>query len=88
VRFRSEVALGRFDDAVRTAKTLFALSRHLGEDPTLVGNLVGLAVANMAIDSLDEMLEQPGCPNLYWALTKLPTPLVPVDRGWKASGCR
>jgi len=26
-------------------------------------------------------LEQPGCPNLYWALTHLPDPLVPLDRG-------
>ena len=27
------------------------------------------------------MLEQPGCPNLYWALTNLPNPLVPLDKG-------
>ncbi len=39
--FRAEVALGRFDDALRTAKTMFAMSRHLGEHPTLIGNLVG-----------------------------------------------
>ena len=47
VRFRAEVALGRFDDAIRTAKTMFAMSRHLGEHPTFVGNLVGIAVANV-----------------------------------------
>jgi hypothetical protein len=81
VRFRAEVALGRFDDALRTAKTMFALSRHLGEHPTLVGDLVGLAVANVAIGPLEEMLEQPGCPNLYWALTNLPKPLVRLDIG-------
>ena len=81
VRFRAEVALGRFDDAIRTAKTMFAMSRHLGEHPTLIGNLVGFAVANTAIGPLEEMLEQPGCPNLYWALTNLPDPLVPLDKG-------
>ena len=27
------------------------------------------------------MLEQPGCPNLYWALTNLPSPLVSLDKG-------
>ena len=43
MRFRAEVALGRFDDAIRTAKTMFAMSRHLGEHPTLIGNLVGIA---------------------------------------------
>ena len=81
VRFRAEVALGRFDDALRTAKTMFAMSRHLGEHPTFVGNLVGIAIANAAIGPLEEMLEQPGCPNLYWALTNLPIPLVSLDKG-------
>jgi hypothetical protein len=80
VRFRAEVALGRFDEALRTAKTLFAMSRHLGEHPTFVGDLVGIAIANVAIGPLEEMLQQPGCPNLYWALTFLPTPLVPLDK--------
>ncbi|HLJ96319.1 MAG TPA: hypothetical protein VKU02_24310 [Gemmataceae bacterium] len=81
VRFRAEVALGRFDDAIRTAKTLFAMSRHLGEHPTLISDLVAMAIAFVAIDPLQEMLEQPGCPNLYWALTNLPTPLVSLEKG-------
>ena len=79
VRMRAEVALGRFDDALRTAKTMFAMSRHLGEHPTFVGNLFGVAIANLAIGPLEEMLEQPGCPNLYWALTNLPNPLVSLE---------
>jgi hypothetical protein len=81
VRFRAEIAEGRFDDGVRTAKTLFAMARHLGEHPTYVGNLVGIAVAAVAIGPLEEMLELKGCPNLYWALTNLPTPLVSLEKG-------
>jgi hypothetical protein len=81
LRMRSEVAQGRFDDALRTARTLLAMARHLGEHPTFVGNLYGFVVANLAIGPLEEMLEQPGCPNLYWALTTLPNPLIPLDKG-------
>ena len=81
VRFRAEIAQGRFDDAIRTAKTLFAMSRHLGEHPTFIGNLVGIAIAAVAIEHLEEMLDQPGCPNLYWALTNLPSPLISLDKG-------
>jgi hypothetical protein len=81
VRFRAEVALGRFDDALRTAKTMFAMVRHLSEHPTLIGDLVGIAIGIVTIEPLEEMLEQPGCPNLYWALTNLPSPLVPLDKG-------
>jgi hypothetical protein len=81
MRFREEVSQRRFDDAIRTAKTMFAMSRHMGEHPTLIGDLVGIAIATIAIGPLEEMLEQPGCPNLYWALTNLPCPLVSVEKG-------
>jgi hypothetical protein len=81
VRCRFEVANGRFDDAIRTAKTMFAMARHLGEHPTLVGNLVGFSMANSAITVVDEMVQQSGCPNLYWALATLPDPLVRLDKG-------
>ena len=81
VRFRAEIAQCRFDDAIRTAKTLFAMSRHLGEHPTLIADLVGIAIASVAASGLEEMQEQPGCPNLYWALTTLPSPLIPLDKG-------
>jgi len=81
VRFRAEVAQGRFDDGIRTAQTMVAMARHLAEHPTFIGELVGIAITSMAIAPLEEMLAQPGCPNLYWALTTLPSPLVPLDKG-------
>jgi hypothetical protein len=81
VRFRSEVAGRRFDEAVRTAKTMFALARHLGEYPTESANRIGLFVAGLAVDTLEEMVQQRACPNLYWALTDLPSPLVDMRKG-------
>ncbi len=81
VRFRIEVAEGRFDDGVRSAKTMFALSRHLGEHPTEVANLVGLWLAHLTLSTIEEMVQQPKCPNLYWALTDLPAPLVDLRKG-------
>ncbi len=81
VRFRGEVAHKKFDAALHTAQTMFALSRHLSIHPTLIGDLVGIAVANTAIGPIEELIEQPGSPNLYWALTALPRPLVSLDAG-------
>jgi hypothetical protein len=80
-RFRDEITQRRFNDALVTAKTMFALSRHMGEHPTLIGELVGIAIAAVTITPLEEMLEQPGCPNLYWALTYLPAPFVSLRAG-------
>jgi hypothetical protein len=81
VRFRGEVAGRRFEDALVTAKTLFSMARHLGEHPTLIGDLVGIAIAYVAVGPLEEMLQQSGCPNLYWALTDLPSPLIGLRQG-------
>jgi hypothetical protein len=81
VRFRGAVAGRRFDDAVGTAKTMFALARHLAECPVGAANRLGLSVGDLALDTLEEMVQQPGCPNLYWALTDLPCPLVDLRKG-------
>ena len=81
VRFRAEIAHREFDNGIRSAKTMLALSRHLGEHPTEVANLVGLWVAHLSLNALGEMVQQPRCPNLYWALTNLPSPLVDLRKG-------
>ncbi|HKB41291.1 MAG TPA: hypothetical protein VKD72_33005 [Gemmataceae bacterium] len=83
VRFRAQVAEHKFDDAVASAKTMFALSHHLGEHPTFICELVGAAVANITIGPLEEMIEQPGSPNLYWALTHLPEPFIDLRNGFQ-----
>jgi hypothetical protein len=80
-RFLIEVAEQRLDDALGTAKTMFSMSRHMGEHPTLIGDQVGFAIANQTFGPLEEMLQQSRCPNLYWAFTNLPHPLVSLDRG-------
>jgi hypothetical protein len=81
VRFRVEVADRHFDDALVTAKTMLALSRHVGENPTLICELVAIAVGSLALGPVDEMIQQPGCPNLFWALTDLPRPFIDLHKG-------
>ena len=81
LRFRSEASRGQVGDAIRTAKTMFAMARHWGEHPTLIGTLVGIGCANMAISPLEELLDQPDCPNFYWALTDLPDPFISLRTG-------
>jgi hypothetical protein len=80
VRFRGEIADRRFDDALVTAKTMFAMARHLGEHLTFVGDLVGIAVASQALGPLEELIQQPGSPNLYWALSDLPVPFIDLRK--------
>ena len=85
VRFRAAVAREDYDTAIRTAKTMFGLARHLGESPALEANRLGLEIAELALDTFEEMLQQPNAPNLYWAYTDLPTPLVDLRKGFQGN---
>src|SRR5262249_42389298 len=58
-----------------------AMSRHIAETPTVINALVGVSVANSSLDQLVEFVQQPGSPNLYWALMSLPRPLIDIRRG-------
>jgi hypothetical protein len=85
VRWRVELAERRFDDALRTAQTMFALSRHLGEYPTDIASLVAILVSRMSLAGLEEMVQQPGCPSLYWSLSDLPQPFIDLRKGLQGS---
>lgn len=76
IQIRLEIAEGQTDRALRGIQTGFALARHVAEGPTLVNGLVGIAIANLMDARLEELIQQPGAPNLYWALTSLPSPLI------------
>lgn len=75
-RARFEIAAKNFDGANHTLKTLFGLAKTFEPHPTLIGHLVGVAIGNLGCNALDELIQQPGCPNLYWALTDLPAPFM------------
>jgi hypothetical protein len=72
-----------YDGAARSLQTGLTLSRHLGQGPTLIQTLVGMALAGVMQARIEEWVATPGSPNLYWSLTALPRPffdLRPVLR--------
>src|SRR5262249_22050723 len=75
-RARYQIAEGQWEAAVQTLQTGFTLARHLGEGPTFIHGLVGAAVGQLLCAQVEEFVQQPGAPNLYWALTLLPRPLI------------
>ena len=46
----------------------------------LIKTLVGHAVANVTLNRVEEFVQEPSAPNLYWALTDLPRPLIDLRR--------
>ncbi len=85
LRTRLAIHQGRFDDAVRSMQTLFAMSRHCSDGPTIIQILVGTAIAQATLQAaVEDFVSKPNAPNLYWALTSLPHPLVLTANGIQA----
>ena len=80
LRARLEIAEGKYDQAVYTLQTGFALSRHLNETPLLIPSLVGVATAQVMAAQLEELIQRPDAPNLYWALANAPRPFLDLRR--------
>jgi hypothetical protein len=76
LRSRLELAEGEPLRALRTARTMLVMARHVGESPTLISMLVGVALTSLAAERIEEVMQQPDAPNLYWALSDLPRPFI------------
>jgi hypothetical protein len=73
-RARYHIARGNWDEALRSFRVGFGLARDLGRGPTFIHVLVGTAIGHVMCKQLEELVQQPGAPNLYWALALLPRP--------------
>ena len=80
VRAQLEMAEGQYNAAIYTLQTGFALARHTGDNPTLVQVLVGSAIGSHMLPQIEELIQQPRAPNLYWALTVLPRPFLDLRK--------
>ncbi len=76
LKARVEIAEHKYDAAVRTIETGIAFSRHTGAGPFVINALVGVSCGQVMLGCVEELIAQPDAPNLYWALTALPRPLV------------
>lgn len=76
VKARLEIAEHRFDDAIETLRIGNQLGSAVAKTPFLITGLVGLAIDGMLDDQVHALMEAPGSPNLYWALTELPRPQI------------
>jgi len=79
-RARIQIARGKLDEALKTFQTGYGIGRHVADNETLVGGLVGIAMCGSISEQVLEYIQQPDAPNLYWALTMLPRPMIDLRR--------
>ena len=76
VRLEARLAIfeRRYEDAIRAFRTGFRLGEivsAMGES-FIIGKLVAIAINSMMLHEVESLMQQPGAPNLYWALASLP----------------
>ncbi len=73
LRARLAIAEQRWTDVVDDCRLGFRLADCVTNcTDFLVGRFIGFAISQTMMDVLEEAIEQPGCPSLYWALATLP----------------
>jgi hypothetical protein len=79
LQVRVALAEGDFAKAAHHLETGFAFSRHVAAGPTLIHRLIAFALVSQFASAVADFTEQPGAPNLFWALTALPHPLIELQ---------
>jgi hypothetical protein len=80
VKARLQIAEGHYDEAIYTLQTGFMLGQRITEAPLLLCHLIGVSVCTQMVGQLEELMQAPDAPNLYWALTSLPHPFLNIRR--------
>jgi len=75
---RLAIAEQRYDDAINLMRMNYQLGQDISKQEFLVCCLVGLAEVQMANLTVIDLIGAPNSPNLYWALTELPRPIIDI----------
>lgn len=83
LKARLEMTDGNMDAAIGTLRTGLSMARGIGNGPFVVQNLIGTSMARRTFRELEGLMQAPAAPNLYWALTALPHPLLDMRRSFQ-----
>ena len=83
VQARRQIVEHEYDNAIDTIRVGMAFGEHVARVPFLIGDLVGVAIQNLMLDRVEELIASPAAPNLYWALTALPDPPISFREGFE-----
>ena len=67
-----QIANGNLKAAREGILVQLACARHMAKTPFVITQLIAVNYAEAAFDSMEILVRQPSCPNMYWALAMLP----------------
>ncbi len=78
LKARMAVLDGKTDGAMHWIQTGMVMGRHVSQGPTLIGYLVGVAIDSVMAQCLEDLIQAPGTPSLYWTLADRPKPFFDI----------
>jgi hypothetical protein len=86
VAMKARVAVldGHIDEAFHWIQTGFATARHASLGPLLIQSLVGVSLSQTMSRPLEDLIQAPGAPNFFWALSHRPRPLTDFSGGFES----
>ena len=76
LQIRLKVVDGETDEAFKMLQQGIQMGRDIAEGPTLIQDLVGIAITAVMLREVEGVMQRPDSTNLYWALTALPDPII------------
>jgi hypothetical protein len=74
-----EISQSRYDSAINTVQTGFALAKNLRKEPTIIPGLVAVAITEVISQQIEQFIQSSDAPNLYQALRDLPQPFIDLS---------
>lgn len=75
-----QIAEGQYDRAIGTIQTGLTMGNHIGQGPTLIQGMVGVAISAVMLNRVEDLIQVPDAPNLYRALRSLPKPFIDLNK--------
>ena len=76
LQIRLKIADRQTDQALEMLQHGLYMGRGIAQGPTIIQDLVGIAVTALLFKEVEGLMQMPDSPNLYWALTALPDPMI------------
>jgi hypothetical protein len=83
LKARMAVLGGDIDQAMHWIQVGFAVARHVSEGPLIIQSLIGVHLCQVMCKPLEDLIQAPGVPSLYWALSHRPRPLTDFSAGFE-----
>lgn len=78
LKIRMDLADKDFDAVLENVRQVLAMGRNIAAGPTVIQDLVGMAITGTALRELTAWPKHAQAPNLYWALSVLPMPFIDI----------